>query len=170
MTYRFQITIGGIMKNTVPLAPLQRLAWFNVIVFAAVVVLYVIAVPSLALYFHKSLAQAALPALGLFGLCGIWGFGSHILYDRRGRVKVKLDEREELINLRATTTGFAGAWLVFVALCMGVWAVRSYALHRPTVPVDFLPFLVFVGMIVFTVFQSLAILAEYKRSCGDDTL
>ncbi len=58
----------------------------------------------------------------MFGLCGIWGFGSFFLYDRRQRAKVRLDEREEKINEQATIIGFAMAWMVFVALCMGVWA------------------------------------------------
>jgi len=158
------------MKDRIPLAPLQKMARFNLIVFAAVVVLYLIAVPLLAWYFHRTLLEASVPALGLFGLCGLWGFGSFFLYDRKRGAKVKLDEREELINLRATTTGFAAAWGVFVALCMGVWVVRSYVVHRPTLPIGFLPFLVFTAMIVQTVFQSLGIRAEYKRSCGDDTL
>jgi hypothetical protein len=158
------------MKDSIPLAPLEKMARFNLIVFAAVTVLYFIAVPSLAWCFHRTLLQASVPALGLFGFCGFWGFGSYFLYDRKRRAKVKLDEREELINLQATTTGFAAAWGVFVALCMGVWVVRSYVVHRPTLPIVFLPFLVFTCMIVQTVFQSLGILAGYKRSCGDDTL
>jgi hypothetical protein len=157
------------MKDSIPLAPLQRLAWFNLIVFAVAVALYLMDVPFFAGHFHRTLAAAAQPALGLFGLCGIWGFGSFFLYDRKRRAKVKLDEREELINLQAAAVGLAAFWLVFVALCMGVWAVLTYVRHQATLPVGFLPFLVIAGLVVQTVFQSFAILAEYKRSCGDDT-
>jgi hypothetical protein len=158
------------MKDSIPLAPLQKLAWFNLAVFAAVVVLYSAAVPLLAWYFHKSLAVAAVPALGLFGICGLWGFGSYFLYDRRCRSRVKLDEREALIQQRAAMIGMALFWEVFVFSCMGVWAVLSYVRHQTTLPVGFLPGLVFAGMIIFTVTQSIAILVQFKRSGSDDAL
>ena len=127
-------------------------------------------VPLLAWVFHKTLIAAAQPALGLFGLCGIWGFGSFFLYDRRQRAKVRLDEREEKINEQATIIGFAMAWMVFVALCMGVWAFCFFVVHRTTVPIGFLVFLTVACVIVQTVFQSLVILVEYRRSCGHGTL
>jgi hypothetical protein len=38
------------------------------------------------------------------------------------------------------------------------------------VPVDFLPFLVGLGGVVFWVTQSIAILVQYRRSASDDTL
>ena len=158
------------MKDIIPLAPLQRYAWFNLIVFATTVALYVVTVPALAWYFHRTLAAAALPSLGLFGLCGIWGFGSYFFYDRRRRAIVKLDERENSIYLRAGTIGFAVSLQVFVFLCMGVWAVWSYGYHRTTIPVGFLPFLVFLAGAVVWVTQSIAILVQYKRSAADDAL
>jgi uncharacterized membrane protein len=158
---------GGNMKDRIPLAPLQKMAWFNLIVFAAIIALYVVAVPLLAWWFHRTLLAVAQPALGLFGFCGLWGFGSRFLYDRKRRAKVQLDEREQLINERAAAVGLAAFWLVFLALCMGVWAVLTYVRHQTTLPVGFLPFLVIAGLAVNTVFQSLAILAEYQRSCND---
>lgn len=159
------------MKQSIPLSPLQKMAWFNLIVFASAVALYAIGVPLLAWSFHQTLAAASLPALGMFGICGLWGFGSYfVIYDRRRRAKVKLDEREELINQRAAMIGMVMFWEVFVLLCMGVWATLRYFRDQDTVPVDFLPGLVFVGMIVFTVTQSLAILLQYKRSSSDDAI
>jgi hypothetical protein len=158
------------MKDCVPPAPLERFAWFNLIVFATTVALYIVAVPGLAWYFHRTLAAAALPSLGLFGMCGLWGFGSYFLYDRKRRARVKLDERENSIYLRAGTIGFAVSWQVFVFLCMGVWAVVSYGYHRTTIPVGFLPFLVFLDGAVVWVTQSIAILVQYKRSAADVSL
>ena len=158
------------MKDSIPLAPLQKLAWFNLIVFAGAVALYALAVPLLAWHFHRTLADAALPSLGMFGLCGIWGFGSRFLYDRRRRATVKLDEREQFISQRASTIGMAIFWAAFVLSCMGVWAYFSYIFHQTTVPVGFFPLLVMLGWIVFMVTQSIAILVQYKRSAGDDTL
>ena len=158
------------MKDSIPLAALQRFAWFNLIVFTVTVALYLVAVPALAWCFHRTLAAAALPSLGLFGLCGVWGFGNYFFYDRQRRTKVKLDERENSIYLRAGTIGFAVFWQVFVFLCMGVWAVLSYGYHRTTIPVGFLPFLVFLAGAVVWVTQSIAILVQYKRSAADDAL
>jgi hypothetical protein len=158
------------MKDRIPLAPLQKLAWFNLVVFAAVVVLYAAAVPLLAWHFHKSLAAAAVPAMGAFGICGLWGLGSYFLYDRRRHAPVKLDERESLIKQRAAMIGMLLFWEVFVFSCMGVWAVLSYVRHQTTLPVGFLPGMVIAGMVVFTVTQSIAILVQYKRSANDDAL
>jgi hypothetical protein len=158
------------MKDTVPLAPLQRLAWFNLIIFAVAVALYFMALSFFTWHFHRTLAEASLPALGLFGICGLWGFGNHFLYDRRRRARVNLDEREALIYQRANTIGVVLFWEVFVFLCMGVWAYLSYVRHQATIPVGFLPFLVFAGMIVWQVTQSIAILVQYRRSASDDTL
>ena len=160
----------GSMKDSIPLAPLQKLAWFNLIAFAAAAALYVVAVPLLAWHFHRTLADASVPALGVFGLCGIWGFGSYFLHDRRRRARVKLDERENSIYQRAAMIGMFMFWEVFVFLCMGVWAVLTYVHHRTTVPVSFLPLLVFTGLMVYTVTQSIAILVQYKRSGSDDAL
>ncbi len=158
------------MKDSVPLAPLQRLAWFNLIVFAVAVALYLMTLSFFTLHFHRTLAVAAMPALGMFGVCGLWGLGNYFLYDRKRCARVKLDERESLINQRAAAIGMVLFWEVFVFLCMGVWAYLSYVRHQTTVPIGFLPFLVMFGMIVFWVTQSIAILVQYKRSCGDDTL
>jgi uncharacterized integral membrane protein len=149
------------MNNRIPLAPLQKLAWFNLTVFAGAVVSYAIAVPLLAWYFHRTLAAASLPSLGMFGLCGFWGFGDLICSPR------KLDERETLINQRAMMTGFVLFWLVWVLSCMGVWAVLTYIRHQDVVPVILLPILVFAGGIVCVVTRAIATLVQYKRSIGD---
>jgi hypothetical protein len=158
------------MKDNIPLAPLQRLAWFNLIVFAIAVALYLMAVPFFEWRLHMTLTRAALPSLGVFGVCGLWGLGNYFLYDRRRSAKVKLDERETLICQRAGTIGVVLFWEVFVLLSMGVWAYLSYVRHQATVPVGFLPFLVMLGFVVYMVTQSIAILLQYKRSTSDDTL
>jgi hypothetical protein len=150
------------MKDSVPLAPLQKYARFILIVFAVAMALYLMAVPFFAWHRHMTLAAAALPAFGMFGVFGLWGIGDHIC-DRR-----KLDELEALIYQRAITLGMQIFWLVFVLSCMGVWAVLSFGYHQTKAPVDFLPFLVMLGWIVFMVSQSIAILVQYKRSLCDE--
>ena len=152
------------MKDLIALAPLQKRAWFNLIVFATTATLYSISVPLIAWHFHKTMSSASVPALGVFGLCGILGFSSFICNRR------SLDEREELIDRRATMLGMTLFWQVFVLSSMGVWAVFSYIRHQTTVPVGFFPFLVWVGFIVFSVTQSVAILVQYERSASNDAL
>jgi uncharacterized ion transporter superfamily protein YfcC len=155
------------MKDSIPMSPLEKLAWFNLAVFAASVILYMVGVPLLAWWFHQSLSTAALPALGLFGVLGVWGFGSYFLYDRRRRTRVHLDERENLINQRAEFVGMTICWIVFVLLCMSVWAVLSYGMHQSTLPTYFLPLLVTACTIILTVSRSIAILMQYQRSDND---
>ena len=132
---------GGSMKDSIPLAPLERFAWFNLIVFAVTVTLYAAAVPVLAWYFHRTLAAAALPSLGVFGVCGLWGLGNYFLKDRQRGARVNLDEREALIYQRANMTGVALFLVIFVTLCMGIWAYLSYIRHQTTIPIGFLPLL-----------------------------
>lgn len=155
------------MKDSIPLAPLQKWAWFNLAVFAAAVILYIIGVPLLAWSFHRTLSAAALPTLGIFGVCGAWGFGSFFFIDRRRRARVPLDERENLISQCAAGIGAVICWEVFVILCMSVWAVLRYVRHQTTLPVDFLPFLILACWIVWIVTHSIAILMQYKRSGSD---
>jgi hypothetical protein len=161
-------TNGGSMKvkDSVPLAPLQRYAWFNLIVFAIAVALYLMAVPFFEWRFHITLTRAALPSLGVFGVCGLWGFGNYFLYDRQ-RHRRNLDEREALIWQRAGAIGMVLFGELFVFVCMGVWAYL-YVRHQATVPIGFLPFLVLAGSVVLWVTQSIAILMQYRRSAADD--
>ena len=171
------------MKDTVPLAPLERWAWFNLIVFAIAMVLYLMAVPFFEWRLHLNLATSLQRASGSFGVLGLWGVGqmgfgslwgynSYSTYfrDHRRRTKVKLDELEIYISQRAAMIGIVLFWQVFVFLSMGVWAYLSYVRHQDMVPVGFLPFLVGLGGVVFWVTQSIAILVQYRRSAGDDTL
>lgn len=155
------------MEDSIPLAPLQTWAWFNLAAFAAAVMLYIIGVPLLALSFHRTLSEVAVPCLGIFGVCGAWGFGSLFLRDRRRRTRVAPDERENLIRERAARVGLVASYEISVILCMGAWAVLSYGWRQTTLPVGFLPFLVLAGAIVLIVTQSVAILLQYRRSGND---
>lgn len=150
------------------LSPLQKMAWFNLIVFAGAVVVYLVAVLVLAFVGNVPLDKAALPALGVFGLCGVWGFGGTFLRDRKTKKKRLLDERDQLIYRRAINAGWTVFWGVFVLVCMGIWGVIRYVKGRQTVPVDLLPGLVFLGMMVATVTQSVVILMQYGRSTSGE--
>ena len=133
----------------------QKVAWYNLGVLAAAVVIYGILVPFL----------GAVPALGAFGICGLWGLG--ILFYRRGRGEVLVDERDRLVSLRAQVAGLWVFWECFIAACMITWAVLRYGKGQHTVPVEILPAMVFGAMIVFLLTHSIAVLAQYGRSRGD---
>ena len=150
------------------LSPLQKMAWFNLAVFAGAVLLYLLAVPALAWSFGRSVATAAVPALGVFGLCGLWGFGGKFLRDRQTRRKINLDECDLMIYRQAIIAGWSAFWVIFVAVCMVLWGVVRYVKGNSNVPVDLLPGFVFLGGIVATVTQSIVILVQYGRSAGDE--
>lgn len=149
------------MNDPIALAPLQKRAWFDLIVFVTAVVLYAIALPLLASCFHRTVAEAAVPSLGVFGVLGAWGWGDRICNRRM------LDERERFIEQRAMFAGMVLFWQVWVFSCMGIWAVLSYVRHQSVVPVVLLPILAFAGGIVFQVTRAISTLVQYRRG-GDD--
>ena len=132
----------------------QKVAWFNIAVFAAAVTAYGALVP----------VVGPSPALGAFGIVGLWGLTPFFYQGRKAEVLV--DERDEFVNLRSFVAGAVIFWLCFVAACMTTWGVLRYWKHQETVSVDVLPFLVGGGMIVLMMSHSVAILIQYQGSHG----
>jgi hypothetical protein len=73
------------------------------------------------------------------------------------------DEREVLINRRATTLGFALSYLLIVVACMAIWAVR-HDTADPTIAVSNLPLLVMGAFWVSLVGRSVAVLLLERRT------
>ena len=132
----------------------QKVAWFNLAVFGAAVVAYVVLIPFL----------GPLPALGAFGICGLWGLSP--FFYRRRKSEVLVDERDRLVNLRAQLAGLWIFWECFVAACMITWGVLRYWKQQYTVTVEVLPAMVFGALIVFCLIHSIAVLVQYGRSRG----
>ena len=130
----------------------QKVAWYNLAVFGVTVAAYGALVPVL----------GAIAALGAVGICGLWGLTP--LFYRRRKGEVVMDERDQLVNLRAQIAGLWIFWECFVAACMITWGVLRYWKGQNTVSVDVLPCMVFGGMIVFQVSHSIATLVQYRRS------
>jgi len=129
----------------------QKHAWFNLIVFAAVLLAYLALVPIV----------GTRAALGAAGLCGFWGLGN-IFYCKKSGEPV-FDERDMQIHSFSVKLAYAVFWVCFVAACMIPWGI--YFWHgRETISIDVLPWLAFGGMMVVTVSQSLAVLLKYGRS------
>ena len=132
----------------------QKVAWFNLAVFTAAVAAYGVLVP----------IMGPSPALGAFGILGMWGLTP--FFFRRRNAEVLVDERDEFVNLRGFVVGAVVFWLCFVAVCMTTWGVIRYWKHQETVSVDILPVLVGGGMIVLMLSHSVAMLIQYQGSRG----
>lgn len=148
--------------------PQQKAAWFILIVFAAMVALYSTAVPILSWRLHRPWTSVAVPMMGVFGLCGLWGF-AQVFYRRRRDGKPPLDERDHLLALRAWRAGMVAFWLVFVFGCVGLWGFMRYVcgIERVNLPVEVFPGMVFIALIILTVTQALATLHYYGWRWND---
>ena len=133
------------------MTPQQKHAWFNLIVFTTVLVAYLGLVPFV----------GTRAALGAMGLCGFWGLG--VVFYRKKRGMLAFDERDKQIHGFSLGLAYAVFWVCFVAACMIPWGVFSWY-GWESISIEVLPWLVFGGMIVVTVSQSVAILVKYGRS------
>ena len=142
--------------------PQQKAAWLNLVVCAAAAVLYLAAVPLLSWYFDRPWASVLAPATGVFGLCGLGGFARYFYLPRKNGKPV-MDERDQLLWMRAWRTGMVIFWLVFVTGCVGSWAFMQYVrgLDRITIPTQLFPIIAFVAYIIVTIAQSAATLCYY---------
>lgn len=142
----------------------QKIAWSCLITASITFILSIIAVVIFYLIFGipKALAGFALMGIGLpvgFGLMGIGGLGAFyklILKKRQG--KVRFDERDQLIYMRAWFLGYCASYLFFVIVCMTTWFIYG---PKGTVSVNVLPLTVIGGFMVLMIVHSIAILAQY---------
>ncbi len=124
---------------------LEKHAWFNLGVFAVACVLFALAYPHI----------GVLPAIGCFGLCGLWGLASFLFYPK-GKMSAVLDEREKAITRRAWQAGHGIFWLLFVGSFMFAWHF-----HRGgniAVSADILPAIVGGAFVLVVLVQSIAML------------
>ena len=132
---------------------LQRYAWYNLVVIGLAGLCVVI--------FYPFLGGRALGCLGLLGLLGL----SPILF-RKKPGQVCYDERDRLIQLRATTLAYAIFWVGFTqAAAIGSMAVYG---GNGSVPVKVVQMSVFVSLMLFLAVQSVAILIQYARDARGD--
>jgi hypothetical protein len=141
----------------------QKAAWFVLIVIAGTLVLYGLTVPVFSWWFGHSMAEVAVPALGLFGLTGLTGFAGLFYHRLRGQKEPAMDERDWMLSRRAWIAGMAAFWLLFCIGGMGIWAYLYClrGLQRVTVPVGVFPGMIFAGFIIFMLARSVATLHYY---------
>ena len=103
------------------MSQLQKYAWYNLTVFALMVVVYVliVVVHNIGTGRLQLGATGILPAMGVSAL---WAVGIHIIWwSNRG--KVARDEREVFIWQRATRIAYGIFWSLFVIACLALWTV-----------------------------------------------
>ena len=125
----------------------EKVAWYNVIIFIGTIALFI------PLYL-----KFGYPAVGTFGLCGLWGFGPWFFFPR-GQGKSLLDERDVDIQRRSAFQGFGAFWGVFVLVVMLLW----YFKRGETIPVDRLPLGVIGGMMIHVMVSSVVTIIMYRR-------
>ncbi len=95
---------------------------------------------------HLGLGWPTKAASGAFGFMGLLGFialGPFVF--RKDRQQVAFDERDLQIQRAASLAGFAAFWGVFVAAAMVPWFIIG---PEGAITVNYLPWMVFGGMIV----------------------
>jgi len=136
----------------------QKTARFNLIVILLALSLSTIAVS--VLYFVVDLPmRRAAGGFGFIGICGLMGL-SPWLY-KKGSDKVSFDERDLMIQRNASLAAYSIFWVLFVLAAMIPFFVLG---PKGTVSVKYLAAMVFGGMIIVALVQSVITLEAYGWS------
>ena len=137
--------------------PEQKRSWFMVVLFVVALSAVAVLVPFAG--FH------AWGALGVFGLAGL----APVLFREKSEEgQVARDERDEMIQHRATFGGFGVAHSWFVLGAMAVWFFCMFR-DQEAFSIELLPFLVIVGTVLFFVTRAVMTLYLYREHGGDGT-
>jgi len=104
--------------------------------------------------------QKAWLGFSFMGLCGLIALGPIIFRKDASEDKVPFDERDLLIQKKASLAGYNASYGFFVAVCMVIWSVVGM---KGTIPVLVLPLMVCGGLCTLMFTQSLTLLVQYKR-------
>ncbi len=134
----------------------QKIARFNLIVISTSLILSTIAVS--VLYFVVGMPMRhALRGFGFIGICGLMGL-SPFLYKKEGD-KVSFDERDLMIMRNASLGAYSIFWFLFVLAAMIPFSVLGPV---GMVSVKYLTAMVFGGMIIVVLVQSIITLVAYS--------
>jgi hypothetical protein len=133
----------------------QKMARFNLIVILTALTLSAIAVSVLYLVVGLPMRRAA-GGFGFIGICGLMGL-SPFLY-KKGSGKVSFDERDLLIQRNASLGAYSIFWVLFVLAAMVPFFVLG---PKGMVSVKYLAAMVFGGMIIVVLVQSVITLGAY---------
>ena len=134
----------------------EKIALFNLAVLAVSVGLYIGLFAVVTAWKPEiGLVQRWIFSSSAFAICGLMGLSG--LFFRKG----ERDERDALIELRATFGAHMLFWLYFVAFAMITWGVH---MHRglDTVSIHVLPLFVGSGLIMVFTARSVIMLVLYR--------
>jgi hypothetical protein len=141
---------------------MQKIAWFNLIVVSLALGLSVVAF-SIGYLFLGAPAHRAAAGFGFMGIMGFSGLTPLLFKKNQG--KVQFDERDTAIQRKAVGFAYAIFWVLFVAAAMIPWFIIG---PNGTITTNYLPWMVFGGMCVVMLLQSIVTLNEYGwRTKGD---
>ncbi|MHC4068042.1 MAG: hypothetical protein ACYS18_01760 [Planctomycetota bacterium] len=140
----------------------QKIAWFTLVTIGLALVLSLAAVSVAYFGFGLPMRRAA----GGFGFIGIMGFiGLTPVLFKNEKGKVELDERDLLIQKKASLAAYSIFWVLFVAAAMIPWFIIG---PKGTITVNYLPWMVFGGMFVVMLVQAIVTLKEYGWKGGEN--
>ncbi len=135
----------------------QKTARFSLIVILIALTLSVIAVG--VLYFVVGLPiRRALGGFAFIAICGLMGLAPILYKKERGRVS--FDERDLLIQKKATLRAYTIFWVLFILAAMILFFILG---PKGTISVKYLPAMVLGGMVTVMLVQSIVTLEEYGR-------
>jgi hypothetical protein len=140
----------------------QKIAWFNLIVVSLALVLSVFAF-SIGYFIFGLPAIRAVAGFGFIGIMGFSGF-SPVLF-RKDKDKVQFDERDTAIQRKSNVVAYSVFWVLFVAAAMVPWFIIG---PYGTITTNYLPWMVFGGMCVVMLLQSIVTLNEYGWRAKDN--
>ena len=132
----------------------QKIALYNLTVIAASLTLSGATVGILTILHGMPKALGGLGFLGIAVLIGLLPF---LFRQKRG--EVSFDERDLLIQSRASLVAYSVFWVFFTAACMIPWLVFDCG---ATIRVVLLPCMLAGGFIMVQLVQSVAILVQYR--------
>ncbi len=141
----------------------QKMAWFTLIMLALAAGLSSAAFSVAYFIFDLPANRAA----GGFGFIGIMGFvGLAPLIFKKDKSRVQTDERDLLIKQKAMLAAYSVFWVLFVAAAMVPWFIIG---PDGSITVNYLPWMVFGGMFVVMLVQSIVFLEQYGlKSKGEE--
>jgi hypothetical protein len=133
----------------------QKIAWFTLIVVSLALGLSLVAFA----IFHFILGlpvNRAASGFAFMGIMGLTGLTPFLFTKNRG--KVRYDERDTAIQRKSVIIAYSIFWVLFVAAAMVPWFIIG---PNGNITVNYLPWMVFGGMCVVMLLQSIVTLNEY---------
>jgi len=137
----------------------QKIAWFNLIVIAATIL-----VTSIAVAVELHVRGYSTIGLWFVALLALLKLTPYLFKKSESPGGVVSDERDDLIVKKAVLRAWAAFWWIFVVSCVLVFLIVG---PRDSVPTITLPLMALGGGLFLKAACSMAILIQYGRTNGE---